>query len=115
MTEMLRSYFGHRKMKGRIVSRDGRAGRSKIYIMKIKIPEVEKMIIYTYSEARQKLSSLLDNAKKEGEILIKRKDGSYFVVRPLNRPKSPLDVKGVDVKLSSDDIISAIREIRERG
>ena len=72
------------------------------------------MITYTYSEARQNLSTLLDNAKKEGEILIKRKDGSSFTVRPINSSKSPLDVDGVNVKLSSEEIISSIREIRER-
>ena len=75
------------------------------------------MIIYTYSEARQNLSTLLDNvdnAQKEGEILIKRKDGSSFVVRPLNTVKSPLDIDGVNVKLSSDEIVNSIREIRER-
>ncbi len=72
------------------------------------------MITYTYSEARQNLSSLLDNAKKEGEIMIRRKDGSTFMVRPINSVKSPLDVAGVDVKISSDEIVSSIREIRER-
>jgi PHD/YefM family antitoxin component YafN of YafNO toxin-antitoxin module len=72
------------------------------------------MIIYTYSEAIQNLSTLLDNAQKEGEILIKRKDGSSFMVRPINYFKSPLDVDGVNLKLSSEEIVSSIREIRER-
>lgn len=31
------------------------------------------MITYTYSEVRQNLSTLLDDAKKEGGILIKKK------------------------------------------
>jgi len=72
------------------------------------------MITYTYSEARQNLATLLDNAKKEGEILIKRKDGSSFMVRPINSFKSPLDVAGINVQLSSEEIVSSIREIRER-
>ena len=72
------------------------------------------MITYTYSEARQNLSTLLDNAKKEGEILIKRKDGSSFMVHPINFSKSPLDVDGIDLNLSSEEIVSSIREIRER-
>ena len=72
------------------------------------------MITYTYSEARQNLATLLDNAKKEGEILIKRKDGSSFMVRPLNSSKSPLDVAGINIQLSSEEIVSSIREIRER-
>ena len=72
------------------------------------------MISYTYSEARQNLATLLDNAKKEGEVLIKRKEGSSFMVRPLNSSKSPLDVAGINIQLSSEEIVSSIREIRER-
>ena len=47
------------------------------------------MTTYTYSEARQNLASLLEKAKKEGEIIIKRKDGSSFVVRPYRSNSSP--------------------------
>lgn len=72
------------------------------------------MTIYTYSEARQNLASLLEKARKEGEILIKRKDGSTFVVRPFRSSKSPLDVKGIDMNISSDEISDIIREVRER-
>ncbi len=32
------------------------------------------MKVYTYSDARQKLASLLDRASAEGEVGIKRKD-----------------------------------------
>ena len=72
------------------------------------------MITYTYSEARQNLSTLLDNAKKEGKILIKRKDGSAFMVSPVKSSNSPLNVNGVNLNLSSDEIVKSIREIRER-
>jgi hypothetical protein len=72
------------------------------------------MITYTYSEARQNLSSLLDKAQKEGEILIKRRDGSYFIVQPLKTSKSPLDVPGVSLNLTAEEIVSSIRETRER-
>jgi prevent-host-death family protein len=40
------------------------------------------MIVYTYSEARQNLASLLDRAAQEGEVRIKRRDGQVFVVKP---------------------------------
>jgi len=33
------------------------------------------MVIYTYSEARQKLASVLDEAESKGKVLIQRKDG----------------------------------------
>jgi PHD/YefM family antitoxin component YafN of YafNO toxin-antitoxin module len=69
---------------------------------------------FTYSEARQKLAKLLDKAKKEGSVLIKRRDGSVFELRPVNGKKSPLDVKGVDLGLNSKEISEILREIRER-
>ncbi len=69
---------------------------------------------YTYSEARQKLASLLDSAKKEGKAIITRKDGTIFEVKPVNNKKSPLDVEGVNVKLKKEEIIELLRESRKR-
>jgi antitoxin Phd len=71
------------------------------------------MTTYTYSEARQNFSSVLEKAKKEGEVLIIRKDGSTFILRPFDKTKSPLDVKGVELNITSDEIIDILREIRE--
>jgi PHD/YefM family antitoxin component YafN of YafNO toxin-antitoxin module len=48
------------------------------------------MKVYTYSEARQRLARLLDEAGKRGEVRIKRRDGSEFVVRPVPPGGSPL-------------------------
>jgi antitoxin (DNA-binding transcriptional repressor) of toxin-antitoxin stability system len=72
------------------------------------------MKVYTYSEARQRLARLLDEARKGGEIRIKRRDGSEFAVRPVRPGRSPLDVAGVDTGLSRAEILAAIRESRER-
>jgi antitoxin Phd len=72
------------------------------------------MNIYSYSEARQKLAKLLDKAKAEGKVLIKRRDGSTFELRSITGKKSPLDVKGVDVKLEKKEILDILREIRSR-
>ena len=72
------------------------------------------MNTYTYSEARQRLATLLDKAKKEGKVLIKRKDGSIFELKSVVKKKSPLDVKGVNIKLEKDEIIDIIREVRSR-
>ena len=71
--------------------------------------------VYTYSEARQRLTKLLDEAREAGEIRIKRRDGSEFSVRPVRREASPLAVPGVDVGVTRNEILSAIRESRERG
>lgn len=72
------------------------------------------MIVYTYSEARQKLASLLDKAAQEGEVRIKRKDGRIFVIKPEPRADSPLDVDGIDLGLSAPEILAFIREGRKK-
>ncbi len=73
------------------------------------------MNIYTFSEARQNLAALLDQAKREGAIQIRRKDGSVFTLSPSLPAVSPLDVGYVDVSLSADEIVAAVREGRERS
>ncbi|MCI0438384.1 MAG: type II toxin-antitoxin system Phd/YefM family antitoxin [Chloroflexi bacterium] len=70
------------------------------------------MIVYTYSEARQKLARLLEQALEEGEVRIKRKDGKTFVIRPERRQGSPLDVPGIDLGISATEIIELIKEGR---
>ena len=72
------------------------------------------MNTYTYSEARQKLASLLDKAKKEGKVIIKRKDGAIFELKSVTEKKSPLDVKGVNTKLKKTEILDILREVRDR-
>jgi len=72
------------------------------------------MIVYTYSEARQNLASLLDKALQDGEVLIKRKDGQVFVLRPQFTTGSPLDVEGVDLGLTRDEILEYVREGRRQ-
>jgi len=71
------------------------------------------MKLYTYSEARQKLASVLEQAVEEGEVKIKRKDGQTFVIRPERRVTSPLDVEGIDLGITSADIVRFIREGRK--
>jgi hypothetical protein len=70
------------------------------------------MIIYTYSEARRNLASLLETALREGEVLIRRKDGQMFVLKPQDRSDSPLDIKGVDLGITTDEILQFIQEGR---
>jgi len=70
------------------------------------------MNVYTYSQARQKLSSVLDSAKQSGKVLIRRKDGSTFSLSPVVLPQSPLDIKGIKTDITSSEIVSFIRESR---
>ena len=72
------------------------------------------MTIYTFSEARQKFASVLEKARSEGKVLIKRKDGSVFVIQPVSNMESPLNVKGIDLGLSASEIVDIVREVRKR-
>ncbi len=72
------------------------------------------MRVYTYSEARQNLASLLEVAQKDGAVRIRRKDGQSFVLQPESSEASPLDVEGVDLDVTTDEIVNMIREGRER-
>ena len=71
--------------------------------------------VYTYSEARQNLASLLEKAVKEGEVRVKRKDGQIFVIIPVLTGGSPLEVEGVDIKMSREEILEFIHEGRKYG
>ena len=67
------------------------------------MPDTEKLVVYTYSEARQKLAALLDMAKKNGKVLLKRKDGQVFTIKPAVENKSPLDIKGINTNVSAKE------------
>ncbi len=69
---------------------------------------------YSFTEARQHFASILDEAKREGAVCIKKRDGEVFYIKPAAPKKSPLDVKGVDLGISSSEIVDIIREGREQ-
>jgi hypothetical protein len=72
------------------------------------------MKVYTYSEARQNLATLLEQARREGSVRIRRRDGQSFVLTPESSAGSPLDVQGVDLDLSADEIVGFVREGRRK-
>lgn len=69
---------------------------------------------FNFTEARNNFASVLELARQEGIICISKRDGESFYVTPAKPKKSPLDIPGVDLGLSSNDIVSAVRESRER-
>jgi len=69
---------------------------------------------FTYSEARQQLSALLDRARREGAVRIRRRDGQVFVVSSQGRKGSPLDVPGINLDLSEQEIVSFVHEGRRK-
>ncbi len=72
------------------------------------------MRVYTYTEARQSLARLLDEATAEGEVRIRRRDGRVFLVTPAPKRGSPFDVEGMDLGLTTEEIVKFVREGRER-
>jgi len=71
------------------------------------------MDVYTYSEARQKLSSVLDKAESTGKILIRRQDVRTFALLPELVTQSPLDVPSIKADISSEELVTLVR--KERG
>lgn len=75
------------------------------------------MKVSTYSDARQRLASLLNESRREGQVQIRRRDGQLFVLQPVGAPGSPLDVPAVQVGLrpgERDDLLRASRERVDR-
>ncbi len=71
------------------------------------------MKVYTYSEARQKFSVVLDTAKSE-EVIIKRRGGDTFKIIYTKSSGSPFEVPGIKTKVTTNDILDAVNESRER-
>jgi prevent-host-death family protein len=72
------------------------------------------MKVYTYSEARQRLSEVLNIARTE-EVVIKRRGGESFSIIFKKSQKSPFDVPGIKTAATTNDILDAIKESRSRS
>jgi len=70
---------------------------------------------FNFTEARNNFAFVLDTAKKEGAICIAKRDGEVFYLTPATSKKSPLDIEGVNLGLSSDEIVSYVNAARERN
>jgi antitoxin (DNA-binding transcriptional repressor) of toxin-antitoxin stability system len=74
------------------------------------------MKAYTYSEARENFASVLEEAERYGAVEIRRRDGAVFRILPAPKSKaSPLDVPGVKLGLRTEDLVTIVREGRERS
>lgn len=72
------------------------------------------MDVYTYSDARQNFSTVLDKAEATGKVIIRRKDGRTYAVVPERPAASPLDVPSIQADVSSREIVTLIRDQRRR-
>jgi prevent-host-death family protein len=70
---------------------------------------------YSFTEARQHFAAILDEAKKEGVVCIKKRNGESFYIKPVISRKSPLDIEGVNLGIPTEDITDIIRSGRERN
>ena len=73
------------------------------------------MQVYTYSEARQKLSSVLDRAESTGKVIIRRKDGRTFALVPERTCRSPLDVPSIQATVTTEELVEIVRKERGRA
>ena len=71
------------------------------------------MKVYTYSQARQNLSKVLNESKSE-EVVIRRRGGEAFRISPQRPEGSPFDVPGIKTKAKTADILRAVRNVRQR-
>ena len=72
------------------------------------------MTVFTFSQARQNFAKVLEKAKTE-EVLIKRRDGSVFSLRSTKKLRSPLAVRGIKTKITAQEIVDIVREVRQRN
>jgi len=68
----------------------------------------------TYTETQENLSALLERASDEGEVRIKRSNGQIFILKPETSKRSALDIAGIDLGISTEEIVEFVREGRKR-
>lgn len=72
------------------------------------------MKVYSYSEARQRFAEILNIARKE-EVIIKRRGGETYSITYKRPSTSPFDVPGLKTKATTQDILAAIKDSREKN
>ncbi|NLN31956.1 MAG: type II toxin-antitoxin system Phd/YefM family antitoxin [Bacteroidales bacterium] len=71
------------------------------------------MLVVTYSEARQTLASVLDRAKKDGGVIIKRADGTSFRVVPELDRTSPFDGVASPIRLEEGLLEETLTSLKD--
>ena len=72
------------------------------------------MTTFTAQQVRQQLETVLRAARSQGETRIRTQHGQKYAVRPVAATASPFDIPGVDLRLSAEEILSLVRQGRER-
>lgn len=73
------------------------------------------MLVMTYSEARKNFATVLDTSKIEGNVIIRRADGSEFNITPRKKVASPFyGVKQV-VHIKKSAFSKMLDDMRSEG
>ena len=70
---------------------------------------------YSFTEARQNFASLLDEAQQKGVVCVRKRSGETFYIKPAIMKGSPLDIEGIDLQVTRNDIVNIVRGGRERS
>ena len=69
----------------------------------------------TYLETQENLSVLLERAHEQGEVRIERADGQVFILKSEKKRRSVFDIPGINLGVSTEEIVGFVREGRERS
>jgi len=69
-------------------------------------------MIYSYEKARKSFDRVFKQATLDGKVAI-RKDDELYILMPVSKKASPLDIEGIDLGLSSKEIIEFVHEGRK--
>ena len=71
------------------------------------------MYAYSFSEVKQNINSIFEQAIIDGAVQIKVEDSQIFMLTPVAAKKSPLDVSSVALGLIADEIVDFVHEGRK--
>lgn len=67
---------------------------------------------YSYEKAKKSFDLVFKKASLDGKVAI-RKDDQIYILMPASKNVSPLDIEGVDMGITSKDIVQFIHESRK--
>ncbi len=67
---------------------------------------------YSYEKAKKSFDLIFKKAALDGKVAI-RKDDQIYILMPASKSTSPLDIEGVDMGVTSKDIVKFIHESRK--
>jgi hypothetical protein len=73
------------------------------------------MKIFSESEALKNFELLLEEANRSGAVGVRQENGQTFIIRPELPSKSPFDVPGINLPISTEEIIEFVHEGRREG